>query len=168
MLPWRSCYYYIIWLRETPKFSITQSGLQPVWFNIIFHSIIWIAQFRKKFIERNKCVCFLYKTVREFFILKGFIETWSETTYRSSYTVLNICHNLMNLEFSRQTFKIISNIKLHEFPSSGIRFIPKELQEITATIRAIRQMNRLKRTYFPVHWTASWVSLRWEIKDAAI
>jgi len=35
----------------------------------------------------------------------------------------------MNFENSRQIFKVISKIKLHEFPSSGIRVIPKQVTE---------------------------------------
>ena len=41
------------------------------------------------------------------------------------YYIINLCHNLMNLELSRQIFKVISNIKLHVIPSSGFRVIPK-------------------------------------------
>jgi len=46
------------------------------------------------------------------------------------YSNYNYCHIFMNINFSRQFFlKKISNIKFHEFPSSGIRFIQKIVTE---------------------------------------
>jgi len=67
-----------------------------------------------------------------------------------SYIII-ICHISMNLEFSPQIFKIFSNIKLHEIPSSWIRIIPKEWQKDNALMSAIRQLNRLNRAYFPLY-----------------
>jgi len=65
---------------------------------------------------------FFFCTTRfgNFSFWKIFIEDWSKTVYRSSSRVLLICHNVMKLDFPLQAFKIFSNIKLHEFPYSGI------------------------------------------------
>ena len=47
--------------------------------------------------------------------------------YRSTSTAHIIhCHNLLKFEFSRQIFKVFSEIKLHKYTSSVIRVIPKK------------------------------------------
>ena len=117
--------YYIFLVRESPKLSTTQSALWPVLFNIIFHSIIQTARLREKFIEWNLCVLFPQQRGSRIFHSKKFLSRLDQKSYRSPSTVLIIsCHKLLKIEFSRNIFKVFSNIKLHEIQSRCIRVIP--------------------------------------------
>ena len=60
-----------------------------------------------------------------FLILRRTERDMIKNVYRSSCNVLVIVWQiLMEIEFSRQTFKKQSNMKLHENPSSGSRIFP--------------------------------------------
>jgi len=66
--------YYILWVRESPKLSTTQSPLWPVLFNIIFHSIVQTARLREKFIEWNLNVLFSQQHGSGMFHSKNFLS----------------------------------------------------------------------------------------------
>jgi len=54
------------------------------------------------------------------------------------YSTRYSCMILMTLEFSRRFFEKYSNIKFHGNPSSGIRFVPCGLTDMTKLIAVLR------------------------------
>ena len=80
----------------------------------------------KMVLNTNRVFCFSLQLLSEtFLILRRTERDMIKNVYRSSCNVLVIVWQiLMEIEFSRQTFKKQSNMKLHENPSSGSRIFP--------------------------------------------
>ena len=60
----------------------------------------------------------------------------------------------MKLEFSRQIFEKVSNIKFHQNPSSGSRVVPCGRTDMTKLIVAFRNFANVPKNVTALHYSA--------------
>ena len=90
-------------------------------YNIFPHYLMKGTIFGKAVIEHKMCVCWfsLQNLSETVLILRRNERDVMKNVYWSSCKYLYSCHIFMGLEFSRQLFEKYSDVKFHEYPSSG-------------------------------------------------
>jgi hypothetical protein len=80
---------------------------------------------RKKLLNIKLCFDFLYNfCLTHFSFQEKMSDMWSKMYWSLCKVPINSCQILIKLEFSWQVFEKYSNIKFHEYPSSGSWAVP--------------------------------------------
>jgi hypothetical protein len=124
--------YYIFWVcvcslsYAACNAHAPHCHLWPVWLYHIFpHSLINGTFFVKTLLQIKNTFWFSTNFVWNF---SHFKKNWARHYHKCTYLFMQStcysCQILMKLQFSWQSFKKFSNIKLHENPFSGSRDVP--------------------------------------------
>ena len=89
--------------------------------------------FRRQIIEYKTCCNFSLQILSETFLILRRSERDMKTCKLAfMYSTCYSCQILMNLEFSRQGFEKLLNVKFHADPLSGSRVVPFGRTDVTS------------------------------------
>ena len=93
--------------------------------DIFPHYLVNGLIYKKKLLNIKLCFDFLYNfCLTHFSFQEKMSDRWSKMYWSSCKVPINSYQILMKLEFSWQVFEKYSNIKFHEYPSSGSWVVP--------------------------------------------